>query len=86
MSISLKEHSEGRRVFCGFDTASVDDTRDQLVLWSYRTRVAALDKVTRQLEIYGEYSRSTWEHVREFARQQGFPEWNNLDWLREHLV
>ena len=54
-------------------TAEEGSYLDNIVeLFSYDTKVAQINKVTRDAQIFGSYSATTLRHIKEFLMQHGF--------------
>ena len=65
--MELKSIYSGQKSFYG--KAVVYQDNYSIVLYSYNTRVAEINKLTGQASVLGLYSRTTTKHIIEFLKQ-----------------
>jgi hypothetical protein len=70
MTRELNTNYDSRQSFYG--KAFEDYTDDKIILYSYNTRVAEIDRNTHTATVIGTYSATTLRHIKEFLKQHGF--------------
>lgn len=61
---------DGRKSF--YNKARIKETDEEIMLISYNTHVATIDKVKGKAFVFGIYSTTTLRHIKEFLQQNGF--------------
>lgn len=71
MSTYLKPVYDSRKSF--YNKAVVEENEKEIVLYSYNTKVAIIDKISNNCKVTGTYSNTTLRHIKEFLLQNNFP-------------
>ena len=71
MTAYLKSVYDSRKSF--YNKAIVEENEKEIVLYSYNTKVAVIDKASNHCKIAGTYSNTTLRHIKEFLLQNRFP-------------
>lgn len=67
MTAYLKPVYDSRKSF--YNKAVVEENEKEIVLYSYKTKVAVIDKTSNHCKITGTYSNTTLRHIKEFLLQ-----------------
>ena len=70
MTTYLKPVYDSRKSF--YNKAIVEENEKEIVLYSYNTKVAVIDKASNNCKIAGTYSNTTLRHIKEFLLQNNF--------------
>lgn len=70
MTTYLKPVYDSRKSF--YNKAVVEENEKEIVLYSYKTKVAVIDKTSNKCKITGTYSYTTLRHIKEFLLQNNF--------------
>lgn len=66
----LMPRYDSRKSF--YNKAIVEENEKEIVLYSYNTKVAIIDKISNNCKVIGTYSNTTLRHIKEFLLQNNF--------------
>ena len=83
MRTDLRPEFDSRASFYG--KAIVEQTETYILLWSYNTKVAQIEKETNELVVFDTYSSTTLRHIKEFLLQNGFVAKNKAQIIKDYV-
>lgn len=68
-----------------YKKAIVKENEKEIVLYSYNTKVAIIDKISNSCKVTGTYSNTTLRHIKEFLHQNNFPCGSKQEIIRMYM-